>query len=268
MKNIKIWSRFLVIAFITSTTALWIVTAQASITHIHHFEIFQDRLILGTHEGLFSFRVNGEHQRIGKSSFDVMGLAVNGKTIYTSGHPGVGDSRPALLGLLKSTDGGKNWQQVSLLGKADFHLLEAAGDHIVGGDSASGRLFYSEDAGSSWKQRGVNHYQAIALSPIGDSKAFGISEGRLFSTTDGFVSRQSLRTMEAISDIAWSTGGLFIAQGNQLLISTNAGEDWNVRSQFKGKIDAVRAIHKNVYVTSGSVIYRSRDAGKTFKLIN
>lgn len=260
-------SQVFISSLLTFILAMFPTEAHASIAHIHHFEIFQNRLILGTHNGLFDFNAEGKHLRISRSNFDVMGLAVTGDLIYASGHPGEGDQRPSLLGLLKSSDGGKTWRQVSLLGKTDFHLLEASGDVVVGGDSVSGELFISEDAGRSWKRRGLNNFEAIALSPLGKNAAFALSRGRLFSTTDGFASKQRLTKFEAIADVAWTTSGLFISQGKNLLVSTNLGEDWKVRHTFKGKIDAIRGARKTIYIAVGANIYRSIDAGKTFSLL-
>lgn len=244
------------------------IQAHASLSHIHHFEIFQNRLILGTHNGLFDFKPEGKHRRISRSNFDVMGLAITENLIYASGHPGEGDSRPALLGLLKSSDGGKNWKQVSLLGKADFHLLEASGDVIVGGDSASGELFFSVNAGRSWERRGPNNFEAVALSPQGKISAFALSRGKLFFTADGFASKERVGKFEAISDLAWTSSGLFISQGKNLLVSTNLGKDWNVKFRFNESIGAVRAVKKTIYVAIGANIFRSLDAGKSFSLLS
>lgn len=49
-----------------------------------------------------------------------------------SGHPEGGDSTlPENLGLIRSSDAGDTWESISALGDADFHILQAHGDHVV-----------------------------------------------------------------------------------------------------------------------------------------
>jgi hypothetical protein len=40
-----------------------------------------------------------------------------------SGHPGEGADLPTPLGLIKSVDGGKTWEQLARQGESDFHAL-------------------------------------------------------------------------------------------------------------------------------------------------
>jgi hypothetical protein len=243
-------------------------SAMADISHVHQIEIFKNRIILGTHEGLFNLKPAGKFSKIGSSNFDVMGLAVSGSKIYASGHPGTGDTRPGLLGLLLSNDGGVSWKQVSLLGKVDFHLLEVSGDVVIGGDSASGELFYSDNAGKSWRTRGKNIFQALAISPNIKGSAFAISERKLFSTTNGFATRKLVRNLGDVSDIAWVDGGLYIAQGNKLSVSQDSGKSWRKKFKFKDAIDSIRAEAQTLIVTTGSEIYRSDNGGKSFSLLD
>src|SRR3712207_8020737 len=55
-----------------------------------------------------------------------------------SGHPDARDDLPPLLGLIRSDDGGRAGEPVSLLGEAHFHVLRTAGDRIYGVNSADG----------------------------------------------------------------------------------------------------------------------------------
>jgi hypothetical protein len=45
-------------------------------------------------------------------------------------------SLPPNLGLIESRDGGETWKNVSLLGQADFHVLESAGRRIIAGSAS------------------------------------------------------------------------------------------------------------------------------------
>jgi hypothetical protein len=66
-------------------------------------------------------------ERVGDSYQDTMGFTVVGPNRFLgSGHPAT-DDLPPLLGLIESTDAGKTWEHVSLLGEADSHVLRSAG---------------------------------------------------------------------------------------------------------------------------------------------
>ena len=51
---------------------------------------------------------------------------------YASGHPGPGSDLPNPFGLIRSTDGGKTWEQLSRQGESDFHALTTTKSGIVG----------------------------------------------------------------------------------------------------------------------------------------
>lgn len=101
-----------------------------TISHIHSVRAFGDEVILGTHEGLFRYVDAETVQSMGPENFDIMGLAVFGKRLYASGHPGLGSKLPEPVGLLLSTDSGKSWKMMGLQGEVDFHLLESAGNDM------------------------------------------------------------------------------------------------------------------------------------------
>ncbi len=62
-----------------------------------------------------------------------MGFTVVGPDHFLgSGHPDGRDDLPPFLGLIESTDAARTWEPVSLLGEADFHVLEASGRRVYG----------------------------------------------------------------------------------------------------------------------------------------
>jgi photosystem II stability/assembly factor-like uncharacterized protein len=244
------------------------IPALASISHIHQLEIFKDKILLGTHEGLFELQSKGKMTRIGRDTFDVMGLAVLGDDIYASGHPGVGDTRPNPLGLLTSSDSGKSWRQVSLKGKVDFHLLEVSPQEILGGDSASGELLYSNDFGKTWERRGKNVFEDIALSPSKAGFGFGISDGRVFSSKDRFKSWQELKLKGDFTQIAWTNKTILLADQRTLLVSRDLGKSWRKLVSFKGLIGVLKATPTLIVATVGDKVYESTNAGISFSLRN
>jgi hypothetical protein len=119
--------------------------------HVHGLGVNPaDRaLFIATHTGLYrSAEGESESVRVSDSRQDTMGFAiVDADRFLGSGHPDLREDLPPFLGLIESTDEGRTWDPVSLLGEADFHadqLYAALHD---------GTILHSTDGGSRWEVR-------------------------------------------------------------------------------------------------------------------
>lgn len=93
---------------------------------------------------------------------------------YASGHPGKDSTMPNPLGLIKSTDGGKTWEQVSRQRESDFHALTTTKSGIVGFD---GTMRTSTD-GTTWKPAAAGFTPAVlAGNPYSDTVLATTPEG-------------------------------------------------------------------------------------------
>src|SRR5215218_7344135 len=132
-------------------------SAAAGPVHVHGLGINpKDRsLFIATHTGLFRVgRGQTKAARVGDSEQDTMGFTVAGPDRFLgSGHPSEFENGPPLLGLIRSTDAGRTWTNVSLSGEADFHVLRAAGRQVYGFDASNARFMVSGDEGESWDER-------------------------------------------------------------------------------------------------------------------
>ena len=125
--------------------------------HVHGLGInpADGSLFIATHTGLF--RV-GKHSRkavrIADRYQDTMGFSIVGPNRFLgSGRPDAREQNlPPLLGLIESTDAGKTWKPISLLGDADFHVLRSVGKHVYGYDASNDRLLASADEGRAWRE--------------------------------------------------------------------------------------------------------------------
>ena len=130
--------------------------ADAGPVHVHGLGIDPaDRaLFIATHTGLFRVgERDSKAVRVGDSYQDTMGFTVVGENRFLgSGHPDLRTDLPPLLGLLESIDSGRNWDPISLLGEADFHVLRSAGERVYGYDASNDRLLVSGDAGRTWEE--------------------------------------------------------------------------------------------------------------------
>jgi photosystem II stability/assembly factor-like uncharacterized protein len=130
-------------------------SADAGPVHVHGLGInpADGALFIATHTGLFrSGEGKSKPVRVGDNTQDTMGFSVIGPDRFLgSGHPDFRTDLPPLLGLIESTDSGRNWKPVSLLGQADFHVLRSAESRVYGYDASNDRLLASEDAGRTWE---------------------------------------------------------------------------------------------------------------------
>ncbi|MGY2746936.1 WD40/YVTN/BNR-like repeat-containing protein [Arthrobacter sp. UYCu723] len=104
--------------------------------HIHGLSVNGEtgRVLLATHDGLFDVSKNPA-VKIGPTN-DLMGFtaAMDEGVFYASGHPGKDSSLPNPLGLIKTSDGGKSWEQLSRQNESDFHALTTTKSGIVAFD--------------------------------------------------------------------------------------------------------------------------------------
>lgn len=236
-----------------------------TLSHIHSVRAFGDQVILGTHEGLFQYVDEKTVQSMGPENFDIMGLAVFGKRLYASGHPGLGSKLPEPVGLLLSTDSGKSWKKMGLQGEVDFHLLESAGKDMYGVDSGSGNLLYSKNAGQSWVSQGKNLFSDIAINPAKTGAALALREGKLISTQKSFTTMRAVASTLTFTSIDWLSDSLLATSGKTLYRSGDRGVTWKKVSDFPESVSTVTQSSKIIAVVSGNSIFKSINGGKTFK---
>ncbi|MBA3381046.1 MAG: exo-alpha-sialidase, partial [Actinobacteria bacterium] len=152
------------LAVVILGAALWRMSADdrksaatdAGPVHVHGLGInpADGALYIATHTGLYrSGEGDSKSVRVGDRKQDTMGFSVIGPDRFVgSGHPDFRTDLPPLLGLIESTDKGRSWESISLLGDADFHVLRAAGERVYGYDASNDRLLVSADAGRTWEE--------------------------------------------------------------------------------------------------------------------
>ena len=264
MKKIAI-----VIAILISSPNAALASGETigSLSHIHQVKVQGKKILLGTHEGLYQYIGADKVLRMSPEVFDVMGLSVDGRRIYASGHPGPGSKFPEPVGLVLSTNSGKDWKMVSLQGKVDFHLLESRGSELYGADSQSGDLLYSSDLGKRWTSRGTNSFSDIALRPAGKGNALALKEGKLIETKDSFKTSSVIPLKIQLTQIEWNSKRLVASSGSNLLISTDLGRTWKNQYSFKSPIGIVAHSNELLVAVVGSQVWKSSNEGRTFVLV-
>jgi hypothetical protein len=251
--------------------------AGQGLAHVHGLGInpADENLYAATHFGLFRVLADGKAERVGDGVQDTMGFAVVGPDHFlASGHPGPNDDRlrrpgqPPLLGLVESTDGGRSWQPVSLLGEADFHSLVTAHGSVYGYDATRGRFMVSAD-GKEWETRSQLRMGDVAVAP--DDAA------HLVATTQSGVaeSRDGGRTWDAtdgpqLAFLSWSARqGLWGVAPTGETYRRIDGR-WDPRATLSGQPQALLVTGKEIYAAvsrgDGTAIYVSVDEGSSWRL--
>lgn len=253
------------------------VSGGDDVAHVHGLGInpADGELYAATHYGLFRVPEDGKAERVGEAIQDTMGFTVVGADhFFGSGHPDLRDTRlqapgkPPLLGLIESTDGGRTWNPISLLGEADFHSLVAAHGLIYGYDSTDGRLMVSAD-GKAWDTRAELRLGDFAVDPDDPDHLVGMTGRGLAESTDGGRSWSPI-TGPDLAFLTWNgTEGLRGVDRNGQTYQ-RVGEAWQPGGALPGRPQELLVTDSELYaaVEDGqrTAIYVSTDGGENWQL--
>src|SRR4051812_11074831 len=151
---------------------------QVTLVHVHGLAFSADgkRLMIPSHFGLAIYE-SGKWSKAPGPEHDYMGFSATANSIYSSGHPAAGSNLINPFGLLRSKDGGKTWDKLTLEGESDFHVMATSWNTnaiYVWNPASNSRmkqagLHYSRNDGFSWSRataKGVaEHPYALAVHP-------------------------------------------------------------------------------------------------------
>ncbi|MBT2521158.1 F510_1955 family glycosylhydrolase [Arthrobacter sp. ISL-28] len=239
-------------------------------THIHGLTVSGDtsQVLLATHDGLFDV-TKQPASKIGGTN-DLMGFTAgkDAGVFYASGHPGEGSDLPNPLGLVKSVDGGKTWEQLSRQGESDFHALTATKSGIVAFD---GTLRTSPD-GKAWKTVTADFAPAaLAGHPDSDTVLATTPEGIQRSTNGGTtwtpVKSGPVIQFAAFAHPAEAAG---VEPDGTVHYSADAGATWTRKGRIDGQVLAIAAVKGAdgspwIWAATADGIVVSTDGGTTFR---
>ena len=252
-------------------------SSSGGVAHVHGLGInpADGDLYAATHLGLYRVPASGKAQRVGDAVQDTMGFAVVGPDRFLgSGHPDPRDKdlrkpgSPPLLGLIESTNGGRTWKPLSLLGEADFHSLVSAHGKVYGYDSTGGRFMVSED-GRRWDTRSEIGIGAFAVDPGDGDHVVAMTERGLADSGDGGRSWQPVEGPQ-LAFVSWGTElGLWgVSRTGQTY--RRVDDRWEPRAALAGQPQALLVAGTDVYAAAtaddATAIYRSTDAGGSWQL--
>jgi hypothetical protein len=244
--------------------------------HVHGLGVnpADGALFIATHTGLFRSPA-GERgaSRVEDRYQDTMGFTVVGPNRFLgSGHPDGREDLPPFLGLLRSTNAGKDWDSVSLLGERDFHVLEASGSRVYGYgfdfETREAGMLVSDDGGRSWVDRvPPAPLVSLAIDPGDPDHIVAAGQRSTYTSKDaGHVWRQ---LGSAGGLLAWGTRDQLLEFGwdGAVRRSADGGATWSRSGVVGGRPAAADASGRDVYVAlHDGTIKRSGDAGRSWSI--
>jgi photosystem II stability/assembly factor-like uncharacterized protein len=199
-----------------------------------------------------------------------MGFSVVGPDCFLgSGHPGAGQSAPPNLGLIRSADGGRSWQPVSLLGEADFHVLRSQGDTVYGFNGLTGALMVSRYGGRGWvEQQPPGPMLDLAIDPTDPAHIVASVEAGLVESRDAGRSWRPLAS-DRLGLLAWPKREqlYFIDGSGRVSLSGDGGRSWRETGSNDARPAAFAAADDDLYAAlPDGTVQRSSDEGASWAL--
>ncbi|WTC47101.1 glycoside hydrolase [Streptomyces anthocyanicus] len=206
---------------------------------------------------------------------DTMGFTVTGpSTFLASGHPSPAKSgtRPAHLGLIRSTGAGRTWQTVSAEGDADFHALEEAGEALYGFDSLSERVWASTDGGRTWARRAKVAALDLASHPGNTDTVWAATGTGLARSDDGARTFRPVSSAPGLVAVEEPEPGKLLAlAADGRLVASRDGRTWTEQGRLptgrEGRVLTAVTAQRLLAADSTDAVYESVDGGRTWKLL-
>jgi DNA-binding beta-propeller fold protein YncE len=246
-------------------------------------------LLAPSHQGLAVFRDESWSEASGTIG-GFSGFSVAEQAIYSSGHPAPGARQRDPVGLVRSADGGKTWQSLTLAGEADFHLLAAGyrsgALYVLNTRPNSAMpapgLYLSRDEGRSWRRSAAEGLEGeihgMAAHPReSDTVAVGTGKG-LYISRDGGDRFRRLDGREPATAVAFTPDGarLYYARAlsNQVLEISPEGRRRGALRLPELGLDYVTCIAQNpaderviAFATRRRDVFLTRDGGRSWRKI-
>jgi photosystem II stability/assembly factor-like uncharacterized protein len=215
------------------------------------------------------------------------GFAVTERGLYASG---AAEPGRAPRGLIRSTDGGRNWQALALAGEADFPLLAASYRSSAlyvlnaGNNRAmpSPGIYATQDEGKLWRRAAARNLKGqihgLAVHPDNASIVAAATERGLYLSDDAGESFRRLDGRQPATAVAFTADGKRVryafALAGELMESALDGRQRRAVRLPRLQRDYVTCLAQNpqdakvvAFATRGRDVYLSPDGGASWRRI-
>lgn len=195
--------------------------------------------------------------------------ATGPRRLLGSGHPNDAHEVPGLLGLIRSTDGGRHWSSVSRLGFADLHIIRPAGKLLYAYDAVLGGMLVSADGGKNWDERSTPPELMIdfVVDPDDPDHLVATDKTTVYRSLDQSKSWRPLSKAQQ-GRLTWpASGSLYRADGNGLVYKSSDGESWDRVGAVDGepfKLKGLGADHLLAALSDATVL-ETTDGARSWK---
>lgn len=239
-------------------------------SHVHGLAVSggTGQVLLATHEGLFDV-TSAPATKIGQTN-DLMGFTPGPAdgVFYASGHPGPGSDLPNPMGLLKSTDGGKTWEQLSRQGESDFHALTATQSGIVAFD---GTLRTSAD-GKAWTTVNAGFAPAALAGHPDSNTVLATTPEGIQRSTDGGTTWAPLADGPVVQFAAFANPAeaVGVEPDGTVHYSADSGGTWTEKGRIDAQVMAIASVKGAdgspwIWAATTAGLAVSTDGGTTFR---
>jgi hypothetical protein len=255
-------------------------TSPALIPHVHDVAFDPDgALLVGAHTGVYRVDLTtDEVSLVGKTTFDAMGLTVQGDTLLASGHPDPANQNHTFtapnVGLVRYSEAG--WEQVSLAGITDFHMLAttpAAPEVLLGLPSDRAVLAGSSDAGRTWTDLVPLTARDISIDTTRADIVTATTPDGLMISRDGgatFAPVPNAPTLLVITADPTVEEGIIGADADGTIWTgaTTSGAVWKTAGQATGVASAIAVSWEGIVaIADDGGVRVTTDAGNTWRVV-
>jgi len=160
---------------------------------------------------------------------------------------------------------------ISLLGVADFHVLEVAGRRVYGFGSEyktrQARFLTSADGGKTWRERKVPEpLVSLAVHPDNTRQLVSAGEEALHISGTAGATWRALRGAPGL--LAWPRADRLYVAGSDGAVSLSAdtGRSWRKVGEIGGAPAALESVTRDRLLAAlhDGTIKQSRDGGRTW----
>lgn len=253
------------------------VAGPGDLGHIHDLALRDDGVLLvASHSGLYQIEDEGRAVRIGVHH-DLMSMAVLPEgDLLASGHPNLMldefnvEDRPPFLGLARSTDGGENWDELELLGEADFHALVPTDAGLYAAET-SGNIWF-QDPESGWATLGAVDARDLGIDPFDSQRQIAPDyNGMVWFSDDGAMSWAPSTDAPELIELEWVEADLIlgVTEAGSLWSAEKAAGPWTEIAAGPADVETFYVDDSDSWWLSvhGGGISRSDDRGDTWTAV-